>query len=223
MKAKITVVGAGNVGAQCVYRLAQREVGDLVLLDIVEGLPQGKALDMMQAGAAEGFTAHITGTNHYEETKDSNLVVVTAGLARKPGMSRDDLITKNAEIVGMVIKNIVKYSPHAILLMVTNPLDVMTYHALKVSGSPPHRVLGMAPLLDSARMTYFIAQILKVPIKEIYAEVLGSHGDLMVPVARLSTVSGKPLTEVMTAEQIKHIVQKTRDGGAEIVGLLKSG
>ena len=223
MKPKITVVGAGNVGAQCTYRLAQRELGDIVLLDVVEGLPQGKALDMMQAGAAEVFSAQITGTNHYEDTKDSNLVVITAGLARKPGMSRNDLIMKNAEIVGTVVKNIVKHSPHTILLMVTNPLDVMTYHALQISSPPPHRVLGMAPLLDSARMAYFIAQKLKVSVKEVYAEVLGSHGDLMVPIPRLSTVSGKPITEILTPEQIKQIVQKTKDGGAEIVGLLKTG
>ena len=223
MKPKITVIGAGNVGAQCAYRLAQRDVGDVVLFDIVEGLPQGKALDMSQAGSVDAYSASLTGTNDYKDTQGSALVVITAGLARKPGMSRDDLIIKNAGIVRGVVENVVKYSPNCILLMVTNPLDVMTYHALKVSGFPKHRVLGMAPLLDSARMSYFIAQTLKVSPQEVYAEVLGSHGDLMVPVPRLSTAGGKPITEILSAEQIAHIVQKTKDGGAEIVALLKTG
>jgi len=223
MKPKVTVIGAGNVGAQCAYRLAQKEIADIVLLDVVEGLPQGKALDMMQAGAVEGFASHILGTNRYEDAKDSNVVVITAGLARKPGMSRDDLIIKNAEIMKEVVKNIVKFSPHSIILVVTNPLDVMTYYALKVSGFPKNRVMGMAPLLDSARMQCFIAQTTKASVKEIYAEVLGSHGDQMVPVPRLSTVDDRPLTEFLTREQIDHIIQKTRDGGAEIVSLLKTG
>lgn len=223
MKPKVTVIGAGNVGAQCAYRLAQKEVGNIVLLDVVEGLPQGKALDMSQAGAVDNFDSAITGTDRYEDTKDSSVVVITAGLARKPGMSRDDLIIKNAGIIKGVVENVVKFSPHAILLIVTNPLDVMTYYAMKVSGFPKSRVLGMAPLLDAARMQYFIAQALKIPIKDVYAEVLGSHGDLMVPVPRLSTVKGKPITELMTAEQIRHIVDRTTNGGAEIVALLKTG
>jgi malate dehydrogenase len=222
-KPKVTVVGAGNVGAQCAYRLAQREVANIVLIDVVEGLPQGKALDMSQAGAVDGFNSAITGTNDYAETKDSAVVVITAGLARKPGMSRDDLIHKNAGIMKSVVDNIVKHSPHAVLLIVTNPLDVMTYYALKVSGFPPNRVLGMAPLLDAARMQYFIAQALKAPINDVYAEVMGSHGDLMVPVPRLSTVKDKPITELLTPEQIKHLVDKTTNGGAEIVALLKTG
>jgi malate dehydrogenase len=223
MKPKVTVIGAGNVGAQCAYRLAQKEVGNIVLLDVVEGLPQGKALDMSQAGAVDNFDPVITGTDRYEDTKDSSVVVITAGLARKPGMSRDDLIIKNAGIIKGVVENVVKFSPHAILLIVTNPLDVMTYYALRISGFPDNRVLGMAPLLDAARMQYFIAQTLKVPIKDVYAEVLGSHGDLMVPVPRLSTVKGKPITELLTPEQIKHVVDKTTSGGAEIVALLKTG
>ena len=220
---KITVVGAGNVGAQCAYRLAQKEAGDVVLIDVVEGLPQGKALDMSQAGAVDGFNARITGTNDYADTKDSAVVVITAGLARKPGMSRDDLIHKNAGIMKSVLDNIVKHSPNAILLIVTNPLDVMTYYALRITKFPPNRVLGMAPLLDAARMQYFIAQTLNVSIKDVYAEVMGSHGDLMVPVPRLSTVKGKPTTELLTPEQIKAIVDKTVNGGAEIVSLLKTG
>jgi malate dehydrogenase len=223
MKNKITVVGAGNVGAQCAYRLAQKELGEIVLIDILEGIPQGKALDMSQAAAIDNFSSPIIGTYDYSASADSKVVVVTAGLARKPGMSRDDLIIKNAAIVSAVIENVVKYAHDCILLMVTNPLDVITYHALKVSGFPKNRVLGMAPLLDSARMSYFISRILNVSIKEVYSEVLGSHGDLMVPIPRLSKVSGKPITELLSAEQIDHIVQKTKDGGAEIVSLLKSG
>ncbi|MFH1347853.1 MAG: malate dehydrogenase [Candidatus Margulisiibacteriota bacterium] len=223
MKPKVTVVGAGNVGAQCAYRLAQRNTGSIVLIDVVEGLPQGKALDMSQAGAVDGFNSSVLGSNDYADTRDSSVVVITAGLARKPGMSRDDLIQKNAAIIKDVVQNVIKYSPHSILLIVTNPLDVMTYLALRTSGFPPNRVLGMAPLLDAARMQYFIAQTLKVPINDVYAEVLGSHGDLMVPVPRLSTAKGKPITELLTPEQIKHIIDKTTRGGAEIVALLKTG
>src|SRR3989339_2024175 len=204
---KITVVGAGNVGAQCIYRLAQKGFENLVLIDVVDGLPQGKALDMMQAGAVDGFNAHIKGTNDYKNTQDSDVVVITAGLARKPGMSRDDLIAKNAEITKSVVKSVIENSPNAILLIVTNPLDAMTYYAYKISGLPSNRVLGMAPVLDSARMQYFIAETLKASIKDIYAEVLGSHGDLMVPIPSLSTVKGKSITELLTKEQIDAIVQ----------------
>ncbi len=223
MRSKISVIGAGNVGAQCAYRLAQRQAGEVVLLDVVEGLPQGKALDMSQAGAVDGFDVRVTGTNRYEETEGSQVVVITAGLARKPGMSRDDLIHKNAEIMKGVIGNVVKFSPFAVLLIVTNPLDVMTFYAKKISGFPANRVLGMAPLLDAARMRYFIAQAAQAPISQVYAEVMGSHGDLMVPVPRLSTVQGKPLGERLSAEQIKAVVDKTTNGGAEIVALLKTG
>lgn len=222
-KPKISVIGAGNVGAQCAYRLAQRQAGEIVLLDVVEGLPQGKALDMSQAGALDGFDVSVTGTNQYEDTKGSHVVIITAGLARKPGMSRDDLIHKNAEIMEGVVNSVIKHSPNAILLIVTNPLDVMTYYAQKISGFPANRVLGMAPLLDAARMRYFIAQTLKVPISQVYAEVMGSHGDLMVPVPRLSTVNGKPIAKLLTPEQVKLIVEKTTNGGAEIVALLKTG
>lgn len=223
MSTRVSVIGAGNVGAQCAYRLAQREVGDVVLVDVVEGLPQGKALDMSQAGAIDGFSSTVTGTNSYEDTRDSSVVVITAGLARKPGMSRDDLILKNAAIVHEVIRNVTKFSPHAVLLIVTNPLDVMTFHALKTSGFPPSRVLGMAPLLDAARMQYFISQTLKVPVTDVYAEVMGSHGDLMVPIPRLSTVKSRLITELMTPEQVKQVVDRTTNGGAEIVSLLKTG
>ncbi|MBU0630266.1 MAG: malate dehydrogenase [Candidatus Margulisbacteria bacterium] len=223
MKGKITVVGAGNVGAQCAYRLAQREISEVVLIDVVEGLPQGKALDMSQAGAIDGYNSRILGTNNYADTKDSQVVVITAGLARKPGMSRDDLIHKNAEIIKGVVENICRHSPNAVLLVVTNPLDVMTYQALKVSGFPANRVIGMAPLLDAARMKHFIAELAKVPVKEVYAEVLGSHGDLMVPIPRLSTVRGTPITELFSPEQVKQVIDKTTNGGAEIVALLKTG
>jgi len=223
MRPKVTVIGAGNVGAQCAYRLAQRNIADVFLIDVVEGLPQGKALDMSQAGSIDGFDSHLIGTNKYEDTKDSSVAVITAGLARKPGMSRDDLIIKNAAILKDVVNNIIKHSPHAILLIVTNPLDVMTYYALKISGLPKNKVLGMAPLLDAARMQYFIAQALKVSVKDVYAEVLGSHGDLMVPIPRLSTAKGKPITELLTSEQIKQIIDRTVNGGAEIVNLLKTG
>ena len=223
MKAKISVIGAGNVGAQCAYRLAQRQVGEIVLLDVVEGLPQGKALDMTQAGALDGFDVRVAGTNNYEDTRDSQVVVITAGLARKPGMSRDDLIHKNAGIMKSVVEGVVKYSPFAVLLIVTNPLDVMTYYAKKISGFPANRVLGMAPLLDAARMRYFIALAAGVPVSQVYAEVMGSHGDLMVPVPRLSTVKGQPIDRCLSAEQIKTIVDKTTNGGAEIVALLKTG
>ena len=220
---KITVIGAGNVGAQCVYRLAQKGLPDLVLLDVVDGLPQGKALDMMQAGAVDGFSSHIKGTNDYKDTRDSDVVVITAGLARKPGMSRDDLIAKNSEIMSSIIKPVMENSPNTVLIIVTNPLDAMTYYAYKISGLMPSRVLGMAPLLDAARMQLFISQALKVSIGEVHAEVLGSHGDLMVPVPRFSTVNGKSISELLPKEKIDAIVQRTKDGGAEIVKYLKTG
>ncbi|MGB9612947.1 MAG: malate dehydrogenase [Candidatus Margulisiibacteriota bacterium] len=223
MKPKVSIIGAGNVGSQCAYRLAQLEIAEIILLDILQGLPQGKALDMCQAAAVDKFEPLILGTNNYEDTKNSSVVVITAGLARKPGMSREDLIVKNAEIVKEVVEKVIKFSPNAVLLVVTNPLDIMTYYAYQISGFPANRVLGMAPVLDAARMAYFISQALKVSIKEIYAEVLGSHGDLMVPIPRLSSVQGKPITELLTVEQIAQIVKKTKEGGAEIVNLLKTG
>ncbi|MFA6431725.1 MAG: malate dehydrogenase [Candidatus Margulisiibacteriota bacterium] len=223
MKPKVSVIGAGNVGAQCALRLVEKNIAKVVLVDIVEGIPQGKALDMCQAGSVDGFEPSILGSNDYADIKDSDVVVVTAGLARKPGMSRDDLIHKNAEIIKGVVGNIIKYAPNSIVLVVTNPLDVMTYHALKVSGFPKNRVIGMAPLLDAARMQYFIASELNVPINDVHAEVMGSHGDLMVPVPRLTTVKGKPIGELLSASRISQIVERTKNGGAEIVNLLKTG
>ena len=220
---KVTVVGGGFVGATTAQRLVEKNIADTVLLDVVEGLPQGKALDMMESAPIEGFGAKITGTNRYEDTKDSDVVVITAGLARKPGMSRDDLLFKNAEIVSGVVTECVKYSPKAILLVVTNPLDVMTYLAWKKSGFEPARVFGMAGALDSARCAYFIASALGCRPAEVQAMVLGGHGDEMVPVPQHTTVKGKPVTELLSAETIEAINQRTRDGGAEIVKHLKTG
>jgi malate dehydrogenase len=223
MKPKVTVVGAGNVGAECARRLLQSNLCNVALIDIVEGLPQGKALDMLQSCTIEGYTGTILGTNNYEDTKDSNIVVITAGLARKPGMSRDDLLHKNAEIVKGIVEQVAKFSPKAILLLVTNPLDTMTYLAYKVSKFPANRVLGMAPLLDQSRMAAFIAMELGVPIPEVSALVIATHGDAMVPLPRLSTVKGRPVTEHLSKEKIDAIVQRTASGGAEIVNLLKTG
>jgi len=223
MKPKVTVIGAGNVGAECARRLLQSNLCDVVLLDVVDGLPQGKSLDMLQSCYVESYQNTILGTNNYADTKDSQIVVVTAGLARKPGMSRDDLLQKNAAITKSVIENVKKNSPNAIILMVSNPLDTMTYLAWKTSGFPSKRVLGMAPLLDAARMAAFIAMELKVPITEVKTCVLGTHGDLMVPVPSQTTVSGKPITELLPKEKVAQIVDRTRKGGAEIVSLLKTG
>lgn len=223
MKPKVSVIGAGNVGAEVARRLAEKDLADIVLVDILEGIPQGKALDMLQSGPIVGFSSHIKGTNNYSEIKDSQIVVVTAGLARKPGMSRDDLLKKNAEITKSVIENIKKFAPNSIILMVTNPLDTMTYLAWKTSDFEPNRVLGMAPLLDLARMATFIALELKVPVTEVKTMVLGTHGDLMVPVPSQTTVSGKPITKFLSKEKIDRIVDRTRKGGAEIVSFLKSG
>ncbi|MBI3313235.1 MAG: malate dehydrogenase [Candidatus Omnitrophica bacterium] len=220
---KVTVVGAGFVGATTAQRLIEKDIADVVLIDVVEGLPQGKALDMMESAPIERFQASIKGTNQYEDTKGSDVVVITAGLARKPGMSRDDLLFKNAEIVGGVVTECVKYSPDAILLIVTNPLDVMTYLAWKKSGFPPHRVFGMAGALDSARMAYFIAEELECVPHEVDAMVLGGHGDEMVPVPAHTKVKGELITKLLSAEKIEAINQRTRDGGAEIVKHLKTG
>ncbi len=223
MRPKVTVIGAGNVGAECARRLLQSNLCDIVLLDVVEGLPQGKALDMLQTCPIENYQNTIIGTNDYADTKDSDLIVVTAGLARKPGMSRDDLLKKNADITRSVIENIKKHSPDCIILMVTNPLDTMTYLAWKISGFPPNRVLCMAPLLDASRMAAFIALELKVSATTVKAMVLGTHGDLMVPVISQTTVSGKPVSELLSREKIEQIIERTRNGGAEIVSLLKTG
>jgi len=220
---KVTVVGAGFVGATTAQRIVERDLADVVLVDVVEGLPQGKALDMAQSAAVEGFDAKITGANDYETTADSDVFVITAGLARKPGMSRDDLLAKNAEIVGGIVSAGVKYSPNTIVVMVTNPLDVMTHLAWVKSGFETRRVVGMAGILDSSRYSCFIARELNVSIKDVRAMVLGGHGDTMVPLPNHSTVNGIPITQLMKKDRIEAINQRTRDGGAEIVKLLKTG
>ncbi|MSP12611.1 MAG: malate dehydrogenase [Chloroflexi bacterium] len=222
---KVTIVGAGNVGATTAHWLIEREVADLVLVDIpqVEGMPQGKSLDMLQAGPVMGYDAQITGTTSYEPTANSDVVVITAGLARKPGMTREDLVGRNQEIITDVIQKVIPGSPNAIYIVVTNPLDTMTYLAYKVSGLPRERILGQAGVLDGARFRTFIAQELQVSVENTHAFVLGGHGDEMVPLPRYSTVAGIPITELMTTEQIDRLVERTRKGGAEIVSLLKTG
>ncbi|MEO8050786.1 MAG: malate dehydrogenase [Acidobacteriota bacterium] len=223
MRNKITVVGGGNVGASAAINLAMKELGDVVLVDVVEGVPQGKGLDMAQMGPIEGYDVAITGTNDYEPTANSDVVVITAGLARKPGMSRDDLLFANFDVVKSVTENVAKHSPNAILVLVTNPLDAMCTVAHHVSKFPKHRVVGMAGVLDSARFRTFIAMELKVSVENVTAVVLGGHGDTMVPVVRLSNVSGIPLTELIPADRLAAIVDRTRSGGAEIVKHLKTG
>src|SRR5580704_5642106 len=220
---KITVVGAGNVGATAAQRLADKELGDVVLVDIIEGMPQGKALDLAQAAPIEGYDVRLIGTNGFKETADSDIVVITSGLARKPGMSRDDLLRTNAGIVGSVTSEIMKYSPKPILIIVSNPLDAMCHVAMKQSGLPRERVIGMAGVLDSARMRCFIAEALNVSVENVTAFVLGGHGDTMVPLPRYSTVAGIPLPDLLPKEKIDQIVDRTRNGGAEIVSLLKTG
>lgn len=222
-KPKVTVVGAGFVGATTAQRLVEKEIADVVLIDIVEGMPQGKALDMMESAPVEGFKTKITGTNNYADTKNSDVVVVTAGIARKPGMSRDDLVNTNAGIVGGVVTEAFKYSPNAIFIVVSNPLDVMTYLAWKKTGLPSERVFGMAGELDSARMAYFISEALNCAPSDVQAMVLGGHGDEMVPVPQHTKVKGKPITELLPPDKIEAINQRTRDGGAEIVKYLKTG
>ena len=220
---KVTVVGAGHVGATTGLAIANKGLADIVLTDIIERMPQGKALDMMEATPLMGRDAEIIGTNNYVDTQGSDIVVITAGLARKPGMSRDDLLFKNAEIIGGVVDEVTKHSPDSIIIMVTNPLDVMAYLAYKKSGFPRERVIGMAGVLDSARFRTFIAMELGVSVDNTHAFVLGGHGDSMVPLPRYSTVAGVPITELMSEEQVNRIVQRTRDGGAEIVSLLGTG
>lgn len=220
---KVTVIGAGNVGSDLSRRILERDLADVVLIDIVEGLPQGRALDLTQAGAIEGYRSSIVGSNDLSDMKDSDIVVITAGLARKPGMSRDDLLARNAEIVGSTVEKIVKFAPNSKIIVVTNPLDVMTYLALKKSNFGPRRVMGMAGVLDTARMKTFIAMELKIHARDIDALVLGSHGDLMVAVLSQSKVKGKPITRVLPREKLDAIVLRTQNGGAEIVNLLKTG
>ncbi|MBM4053163.1 MAG: malate dehydrogenase [Planctomycetes bacterium] len=220
---KITVIGAGNVGATLAQRLAEKNLGDIVLLDIIPDMPQGKALDIAETGPLCYFDSAITGTNGYEETKDSNIVIITSGVARKPGMSRDDLLTVNVGIVKGVAESVAKTSPNAILILVSNPLDAMTYVAYKISKFPKHRVIGMAGVLDAARFSAFISMELGVSVENIHAFVLGGHGDTMVPSTRYTTVAGVSIEELIPPERLKDIVVRTRNGGAEIVNLLKTG
>ena len=220
---RISVIGAGNVGASVAQYAVERELGDVVLMDVIEGIPQGKALDLAQAGPVHGYDSSLVGSNGYDETADSDVVVITAGLARKPGMTRDDLLFKNAEIVGSVVEQVVKRSKNAILILVTNPLDAMVQLAWKKSGFPAERVIGMAGVLDSARFRAFIARELDVSVENVTAFVLGGHGDAMVPLPRYSTVAGIPITDLLPADRIQALVTRTANGGAEIVALLKSG
>lgn len=220
---KITVVGAGNVGATTAHWLVSKELGDVVLVDIVEGMPQGKALDLAQAGPIEGYDSRLVGTNGYRETANSDIVVITSGIARKPGMSRDDLLNTNAGIVGSVTEEIARTSPNAILIVVSNPLDAMAQVAFRKSRFPKNRVIGMAGVLDSARMRTFLAEALNVSVENVTAFVLGGHGDTMVPLTRYSTCAGIPVGELLPKEVLDKIVDRTRNGGAEIVSLLKTG
>lgn len=223
VRPKITVVGAGNVGATCAHWAAARELADVVLVDVVEGMPQGKALDLMQARPIFGFNVNVVGANDYEATKGSQVVIITAGIARKPGMSREDLINTNKNIVASVTKEVAVRSPNAFIIVVANPLDAMSYVALKVSGFPSKRVMGMAGILDTARFRCFIGMELKVAVEEIQAMVLGGHGDDMVPVVSATNVSGVPLTSLLARKRIQALVDRTRKGGGEIVALLKTG
>ena len=225
MRDKITIVGAGNVGASCAAWLAERDLGDIVLVDIpqTEGMPKGKALDITQAGPVLGFDTRVVGTTSYAETANSDVVVITAGVPRKPGMTREDLVGVNQTIVTGIINNVVSISPNAILIVVTNPLDTMVYLAYRKAGLPRHRVMGQAGILDSARMATFIAMELDVSVQCVQASVMGGHGDEMVPLVRYSTVSGIPITQLMSAERVAAIVDRTRKGGGEIVSLLKTG
>ena len=223
MRKKLTVVGAGNVGANCAMWIAAKELGDVVLVDVVEGVPQGKGLDLLQAGPINRSDLHITGTNGYEETANSDICIITAGFPRKPGMSRDDLLLANYEIVKTATEGLMKHSPNTILIVVSNPLDAMAQTALMVSKFPRNRVIGMAGVLDTARFRTFLASELDVSVENVTAVVLGGHGDTMVPLVRLSSVSGIPLTELLSKEKLDAIVERTKNGGAEIVKHLKTG
>ncbi|MGZ3608592.1 MAG: malate dehydrogenase [Ktedonobacteraceae bacterium] len=223
MRSKITVVGAGFVGSTLVQRLAERDYADVVMFDIVPNMPQGKALDMLQAGPVLGYDSLVTGTNDYADTAHSDIVVITSGFPRKPGMTRDDLVKKNQDIISQVTQEVVKYSPDCIIIMVTNPLDAMAQLAYHISGFPRNRVIGMAGVLDTARFRTFIAQELNVSVRDVQAYVLGGHGDTMIPLSRMCTVAGVPISKLISDERIEQIVQRTRDGGAEIVKLLGTG
>lgn len=223
MRKKVTVVGAGNVGANCALRIAEKDLADVVLVDVVEGVPQGKALDLLQSGPVQGYDVLLTGTNDYGPTENSDLVVITAGFPRKPGMSRDDLLMANYEIVRAATEQAVSHSPNAMLVIVTNPLDAMCWTAFRVSKFPKNRVVGMAGILDTARFRTFVARELNVSADNVTALVLGGHGDTMVPMVRLASVSGIPLAELLDKSVIDRLVERTRNGGAEIVKLLKTG
>src|SRR5213083_2397842 len=220
MRKKVTVVGSGNVGATLAQRLVDRELADVVMIDILEGIPQGKALDMLEAGPVEGYDCNVIGTNDYKDTAGSDIVVITAGIARKPGMSRDDLLATNSKIVGDVTRNAVAYSPGCIIIAVSNPLDAMCHVAFHASGFPRQRVVGMAGVLDSARFRTFIAMELNVSVENVHVFVLGGHGDTMVPLPRYSTVAGIPITDLMDRTTIERIVARTAGGGAEITQLV---
>ena len=223
MRSKITVVGAGFVGSTLVQRLAERDYADIVMFDIIPNMPQGKALDMLQAGPVLGYDSLVVGTNDYADTANSDIVVITSGFPRKPGMTRDDLVKKNQEVVTQVTQEVVKYSPDCIIIMVTNPLDAMAQLAYHISRFPRNRVIGMAGVLDTARFRTFIAQELNVSVRDVQAYVVGGHGDTMVPLSRMCSVAGVPISQLIPAERIEQIVQRTRDGGAEIVQLLGTG
>jgi malate dehydrogenase len=222
-RSKVSIIGAGNVGATCAFRIAENGYADIVLLDIIEGLPQGKGLDMLEATPMIDSGVKIMGTNDYEETANSDIVVITSGISRKPGMSRDELVLTNMKIVQEVTEKVVQYSPNCIIIMVTNPLDAMTHLALHISKFPRNRVFGQSAILDSARFRTFIAQELNVSVKNVATCVLGGHGDTMVPITRLCTVGGVPITKLLPKEKIDSLVERTVKGGAEIVSLLKTG
>jgi malate dehydrogenase len=222
-RAKISIIGAGNVGATCAHWAAAKELGDIVLLDIVEGLPQGKALDLMESSPIEGFDSRVVGTNNYDDTANSDVVIITSGLPRKPGMSRDDLLAANAKIVKAVTEQAAPRSPNAVLIVVSNPLDAMVYLAWKVSGFKPNKVIGQAGVLDTARFRTFVAMALDVSVEDVTALLLGGHGDDMVPLPRHTAVGGIPLPDLLPQDQIDKIIERARKGGGEIVGLLKTG
>lgn len=223
MRKKVTVIGAGNVGATLAQRIAETDLADVVLVDVAEGVPQGKALDLLESGPILGYDSLVTGTNRYDESAGSDLIVITAGLARKPGMSRDDLLAANADIVAACARESGRRSPNAVMIIVTNPMDIMAFVAMRATGFPRERVFGMGGVLDSARFRTFIAAELGVSVENTHAFVLGGHGDTMVPLPRYSSVAGIPITELMSGEQIGRLVERTRNGGAEIVALLKTG
>jgi len=223
MTSKVSVIGAGNVGACCVQRIVERGYANVVMVDIVEGLPQGKALDMLESMPIFGCDRHIIGTNSYQETANSDVVVITSGVPRKPGMTREELLQINMKIVTEVTQNVVKYSPNCIIVMVANPLDAMTYLALRISGFPKNRVMGMSGMLDTSRLRSFVAAELKISVEDVFACILGQHGEAMVVIPRLTTVCGIPITKLLPEETVNRLVERTKKAGAEIVGLLKIG